>query len=405
MPRTRICAGTAADAAWASYYLGELARFEARAAEGLKEAEDRGSVYAATTLRTGLANVVWLLRDDPTRARAEVDEAMQRWVSRGYHVQHWYELIARTQIDLYTGDAQAGWARLEREWPALRRSGLLRLQHTRIVATHLEARAAVAAAAATSDAAARRRLLAIAQRCARKNWAEGDGWNRILAAATHAQSPGERGRPGGRAAKAQRETVMRFFDRVEQSAQHHLPVHHHREVIGHTLDLIQHMRREENSASFVNDRSDDRFQDVAAHDRVEAGTRFIEQQQFRPVGQREQQPCLRAFAARQAFDFGRRIEAKLSAQLLSVSRVPLRIKRLRIAQQFVHAHPERQIALLGKVANATQNADRVRDRVEAKHAYRAVLRLQQAEDVFDEGRFARAVFTDQSKDHAARNAE
>ncbi len=43
------------------YYLGALERFRAEAAEGLKEANDRGSVYAATTLRIGLCNAVWLL--------------------------------------------------------------------------------------------------------------------------------------------------------------------------------------------------------------------------------------------------------------------------------------------------------------------------------------------------------
>src|SRR6185437_5576522 len=38
------------------YYLGALDRFRAEAADGLKEANDRGSVYAATTLRIGLSN-------------------------------------------------------------------------------------------------------------------------------------------------------------------------------------------------------------------------------------------------------------------------------------------------------------------------------------------------------------
>ena len=102
---------------------------------------------------------------------------------------------------------------------------------------------------------------------------------------------------------------------------------------------------------------------------------------------------------------GRRVEAKLSAQLLGVSRVPLEIKRLRITEQFVHAHPERQIALLGKIANTAQHTDWVRDRIEAKHAHRAALCFQQTEDMFDEGGFARAVFADQSEDHAPRNTE
>src|SRR4029077_434797 len=54
------------------YYLGALERFRTEAAEGLKEAHDRGSVYASTTLRIGLANAVWLLsRGHGGRARRE----------------------------------------------------------------------------------------------------------------------------------------------------------------------------------------------------------------------------------------------------------------------------------------------------------------------------------------------
>src|SRR5881394_4120574 len=165
------------------------------------------------------------------------------------------------------------------------------------------------------------------------------------------------------------------------------------------------MRGEENSTPLISDGANDCFQDVAAHHRVEAGTRFVEQQQFRSVCQREQEAGLRAFAARNASDPGRRVESELLAQLLGISLVPIWIKRPRIAKQFVHAHPERQIALLGKVANAAQHTDRVRDRVEAKHAHGAALRSQQTEDMFDKGGFARAVFADQSVDHAARNTE
>jgi len=176
------------------YYLGELQRFESGTTEGIKEAQDRGSLYAATTLRTGLTNAVWLLRDEPARARHELDEAMRPWSSHGYHVQHWYELIARTQIDLYAGDAAAAWDRMVRTWPALSQSGLLHLQHARIVAAHLKARAAVAFAAVGSGRQ-KEELLAIARRCARQIWREGDGWNRVLASAANAGIERVAGRP------------------------------------------------------------------------------------------------------------------------------------------------------------------------------------------------------------------
>jgi hypothetical protein len=147
------------------YYLGALERFRDASAEGLKEAHDRGSVYAATTLRTGLGNAVWLLGDEPGRARREVKEAMQAWSPHGYHIQHWYQLIADTQIDLYEGDGDGAHQRLSAGWPALRRSMLLRVHHTGTVAVHLRGRAALAGAVA-SDGATRTERLELARRCA-----------------------------------------------------------------------------------------------------------------------------------------------------------------------------------------------------------------------------------------------
>ena len=160
------------------YYLGELTRFRAAAAEGLREAHDRGSVYATTTLRTGVANAVWLLDDDPARARQEVAEAKGGWSSRGYHIQHWYTLCSETQIALYEGDGAAAHALMEEGWPVLRRSRLLMIEHTRLVALHLRARAALAAA---SGAAAADRL-AFARQASKRLARARSGWSRVFAA-------------------------------------------------------------------------------------------------------------------------------------------------------------------------------------------------------------------------------
>jgi hypothetical protein len=145
------------------------------------------------------------------RARAEVDEAMQRWTFQGYHVQHWYELIARTQIDLYTGDGEAAWARVEDQWSSLERSNLLRLQHTRIVALHLRARAALAAAMDQSGTARDQRLR-VASACARRLVGQGDGWNRALAAMVQA---------GIAAVAGQREQAAASLTHATQLAEQH----------------------------------------------------------------------------------------------------------------------------------------------------------------------------------------
>ncbi len=123
---------------------------------------------------------MWLLADDAARARRETREAMAAWSANGYHIQHWYQLIADTQSDLYQGDGEAAFQRLTTGWPALRRSMLLQMHHTRTVAVHLRGRAALAGAAAATGAAREERL-ALALDCA-KRLRRGSGWGVAMGA-------------------------------------------------------------------------------------------------------------------------------------------------------------------------------------------------------------------------------
>ena len=137
---------------------------------------------------------MWLLRDEPTEARQEATGAVRGWSAEGYHIQHWYGLIAETHIDLYEGDGPAAHARVTAGWPALRKSNLLRMQHTRVVATHLRARAALAAAAAT-EGSGRAPLLALARRSAARLERERTGWASAFAGLLHAGVDRLEGRP------------------------------------------------------------------------------------------------------------------------------------------------------------------------------------------------------------------
>jgi hypothetical protein len=125
-------------------YLGDLQEVRRRLPILLEDAQDRANLYAEVHLRTR-QNLIHLAADDPDGARAEIDQAMRRWSQRGYHVQHYNALLARTQIELYSGDAEAAWNRIESGWRELRRSMLLRTQLVRIEATYLRARCALAA--------------------------------------------------------------------------------------------------------------------------------------------------------------------------------------------------------------------------------------------------------------------
>ena len=128
------------------YALGHIREMTLRHPELLREATQRGDLYAATVLRTGACNSVWLVADSPERAREEVDGAMRQWSNAGVHVQHVYELIARAQIDLYEGHPDVALGRLDRGLATLGASMLLRVQIFRLSLLDLDARVSIAAA-------------------------------------------------------------------------------------------------------------------------------------------------------------------------------------------------------------------------------------------------------------------
>jgi hypothetical protein len=104
----------------------------------------RGNLWFATGLRSWRTNIAWLALDDPDEARRQVEQANRQWSREGFHLQHYYELLANGQIDLYIGNGKAGLDRTEQHWKALSSSLLLRVQNIRIEAQHLRARCALA---------------------------------------------------------------------------------------------------------------------------------------------------------------------------------------------------------------------------------------------------------------------
>jgi serine/threonine protein kinase len=131
---------------WSLAYLGDVAELGRRVPARLREAEERGDLYAGICHSTGLANLAWLAADDPPTARARSREALNRWSKRTFHVEHWWAMLSDRQIDLYLGDAEAAYAAVRAEWSSLHASLLLMVQLTRIEALHLRARSALALA-------------------------------------------------------------------------------------------------------------------------------------------------------------------------------------------------------------------------------------------------------------------
>ena len=101
-----------------------LRRFDDYQRDGAK----RGDRYLETTL-TRACNLLWLVKDDPDAAERELDRKHWTPPEGGYHLQHWYELRARTEIALYRGDVAK--ARLTESFDEAERSMLLRIQTAR----------------------------------------------------------------------------------------------------------------------------------------------------------------------------------------------------------------------------------------------------------------------------------
>jgi hypothetical protein len=174
----RECSGTAYEVASVQRtllmclaHMGQLAELRRRRPEYLREAFDRGDLFGVVNLRLGYSNIASLVDDDPDEARAEVADSLRQWTKQGFHLEHYFGLLARVNADLYAGDPVSALAHMQHHWPALRRSLLLSVQSVRILAHWGRGRAALAAGvldAATRDARA----------LEREAW----GWSRPLAA-------------------------------------------------------------------------------------------------------------------------------------------------------------------------------------------------------------------------------
>jgi tetratricopeptide (TPR) repeat protein len=166
--------------ATALYYLGEWKLLGEQCVLHLREAIERGDLYAASDLQTGVNLVPQLASHDVATARAVLAEEKARWSTAGFHLQHWNQLLAENLIDFYDGRGVDAHARVLKTWPALTRSLVLNVHVIGIEALCLRACSALAAAL---DAPQRRTaLLREATRDARRIAKAGQPWSDPLAA-------------------------------------------------------------------------------------------------------------------------------------------------------------------------------------------------------------------------------
>ncbi|HEY4118134.1 MAG TPA: AAA family ATPase, partial [Byssovorax sp.] len=86
--------------------LGDLREIRRRQPAQMREALERGDLFAAANLGIGFANLAWLAADDVDGARRGIERAMEHWSKRGFHLEHFYELLARVNVELYAGEGK-----------------------------------------------------------------------------------------------------------------------------------------------------------------------------------------------------------------------------------------------------------------------------------------------------------
>ena len=129
---------------WALGDLRELARVHPIY---LRDADERGNVYAQRGLRGGRSNVVWLIADDPVEARAQAAKATPgRRRDEPFHLQHYYDLYCHTLIDLYEQKSDDADRRVEAARAEVDASHLRRIENIDIEWLWLRGTAAIAAA-------------------------------------------------------------------------------------------------------------------------------------------------------------------------------------------------------------------------------------------------------------------
>jgi hypothetical protein len=181
--------------------MGDWVNLSPRVSALLKDANERGDLYASVAIRARILCLLHLVADDPDRARDEEREVRKYCSPVGFESPHYWSWLARTEAALYAGRMEEAWAEVEQQWPNFTGSLLTRVQMVYIESRHLRARCALAVG--RSDEA---------EREARIIERERSPWGNALAQLIRAALAADRGDRAG--ALAMTNEAERFFLRA-----------------------------------------------------------------------------------------------------------------------------------------------------------------------------------------------
>jgi serine/threonine protein kinase len=158
---------------------GDFAKLCAASPRLLRDARERGDLYLETAVLLLFAYRERLAAGDAVGAQSALDRGLGPWRGTGFLVQHYWYMTGTIERMLYEGAGREADAFAAREWPAMARSHLLRVQFIRTLVYHTRARARIAAAN-EHGASERRAWLHLAAQDARRLTREGAAWSRAL---------------------------------------------------------------------------------------------------------------------------------------------------------------------------------------------------------------------------------
>ncbi|MFY9222803.1 MAG: serine/threonine-protein kinase PknK, partial [Blastocatellia bacterium] len=146
-------------------YLGELNKLCERLPAIVKQAYERGDIYAITSLGTALSYMPCIIEDNPEQARKNMWEAIEKWSHEGFHLQHYWALLGQVQVEIYAGQGNTALKIINAQWSPMVKGLLLEVQNSLVEMLQLRARAALATLKTSNNS---KTVLASVEKDARK---------------------------------------------------------------------------------------------------------------------------------------------------------------------------------------------------------------------------------------------
>lgn len=128
---------------WCHIWRGRLREIAEVVPRLVKDAEERGNLYLATSAVTDIGYILGMVRDDPEPVHQALAEREQWWTGSGFHLQHLNLGMSRIQLAQYAGDAALAWTLADALYQQWNRSILRRGMMFKGLVHQLRARAAL----------------------------------------------------------------------------------------------------------------------------------------------------------------------------------------------------------------------------------------------------------------------